>query len=137
MEEKTSRSGVSAQEQTRVDSSTENTEAARQGGPSAEKAGTEVRQAYGSAKTENLRTSGIWRVLIPLLVIALCLLLVAVPLIILIPLLYNSLTAPGNSPLSQLVWLWITMIVLEMGIVALVIWGLYKIFLTQAGNYSR
>ncbi len=95
---------------------------------------TEHRQAYGTAKTENLRDSGIWRFLLPAFVIAGCIALLAVPLLILVPLLIHSLDA--SSPTYGLLWLWITMIVLEIAVAALIIWGLTKIFLTQAGNYG-
>jgi hypothetical protein len=99
----------------------------------AEAPAAEHRQAYGTAKTENLRDSGAWRWLLPGFVI-LCLIgLLAIPLIILVPLLINSLD-PASSTYG-LLWLWITMIVLEVAVAALVIWGLTKIFMTQAGNY--
>ena len=100
---------------------------------STEAAASEHRQAYGTAKTENLRDSGLWRYLLPAFVIACCVALLAVPLLILIPLLVNSLNASSHT--YGLLWLWITMIVLEVGVAALVILGLTKIFLTQAGNY--
>ncbi|MFL5625370.1 MAG: hypothetical protein ACJ788_07215, partial [Ktedonobacteraceae bacterium] len=66
-------------------------------------------------------------------VIICCVALLAVPLLILVPLLVNSLDVKSHT--YGLLWLWITMIVLEVGVAALVIWGLTKIFLTQAGNY--
>src|SRR5690242_10540832 len=49
----------------------------------------EHRQAYGTAKTENLRDSGLWRVLLPAFVVLCCLALLAIPLIILTPLFVN------------------------------------------------
>ncbi len=97
-------------------------------------AGTEHRQAYGTAKTENLRDSGLWRFALPAFVMLLCLALLAIPLLILGPLLYGSL-APQQH--VQLTWIWIVMILIEVGIAAVIIWGLVKIFLTQAGNYSE
>jgi hypothetical protein len=98
----------------------------------------EHRQAYGTAKTENLRDSEVWRYLLPVFVIACCLALLAIPLIILVPLLVTSLDPHSASNLSgnSLVWVWITLIVIALGIAAVVIRGLYKIFLTQAGNYK-
>lgn len=98
----------------------------------------EHRQAYGTAKTENLRDSGAWRVLLPAFVIVCCLALLAIPLIILVPLLAASLDPHSASNLAgvSLVWVWITLIVVALGIAAVVIRGLYKIFLTQAGNYK-
>ncbi|HZT99610.1 MAG TPA: hypothetical protein VFA10_08130 [Ktedonobacteraceae bacterium] len=95
---------------------------------------TEHRQAYGTAKTENLRDSGAWRFVLPAFVVLLCLALLAIPLLILGPLLYGSL-APQQH--VQLTWVWIVMILLEVGTAAVIIWGLVKIFMTQAGNYSE
>ncbi|HEX6556549.1 MAG TPA: hypothetical protein VF026_27560 [Ktedonobacteraceae bacterium] len=94
----------------------------------------EHRTAYGTAKTENLRDSGTWRYILPAFVILLCLAILAVPLLILIPLFVNSLDVTSHT--HNLTWLWLTMIVLEVGIAALIIYGLLKIFLTQAGNYQ-
>ena len=104
---------------------------------SSERADRDHRQAYGTAKTENLRDSGLWRLLLPGAVIICCLALFVIPLVILIPLLYNSISAlkTGQTQESQLIWVWITMIVVEMGIFALIARGLLKTFLTQAGNY--
>jgi hypothetical protein len=96
---------------------------------------TEHRKAYGTAKTENLRDSGNWRYILPAFVILLCLAILAVPLLILVPLFVNSLDVSAHT--HGLTWLWITMIVLEVGIAAIIIYGLLKIFLTQAGNYQR
>jgi ABC-type sulfate transport system permease subunit len=130
MDEKTSSSNVAAEQP--VSQTTTIT------APSAEIAGTEHRQAYGTAKTENLRDSGLWRIILPALIIIFCLTLLAVPLLILIPLLSNSINAisSGNPNEAQLLWVWITMIVLEMAVAVVIIWGLCKVFLTQAGNYS-
>src|SRR5947207_833889 len=66
---------------------------------STEVAATEHRQAYGTAKTENLRDSGLWRIILPAFVALLCIALLAVPLIILIPLFVRSLdvTAPTHN----------------------------------------
>ena len=99
----------------------------------------EGRKVYGTAKTENLRDSGLWRIILPAFVAVLCLGLLAVPLIILIPLLSTSLdaSAAANKENISLTWLWITMIVIEVGLAVVVIWGLLKIFTTQAGNYRR
>jgi hypothetical protein len=93
----------------------------------------EHRQVYGTAKTENLRDSGAWRIILPTFVILLCLALLAVPLIILIPLFVNSLDVTAQT--HGLVWLWIVMIILEVAIAAFIIRGLVRIFMTQAGNY--
>ena len=97
----------------------------------------EVRKAYGTAKTENLRDSGLWRILIPGVVVAFCLVLVAFPLIILTPLFLHSLdpSAASNALGRPLTWIWIVMVLIEAGIIIVVVRGLIKIFMTQAGNY--
>ncbi len=99
----------------------------------------EHRQSYGTAKTENLRDSGLWRVVLPAFVIICCLVLFAIPLIILVPLLATSLNPLSASRVAgdNLVWVWITLIVLSLGIAAVIVRGLSKIFLTQAGNYHK
>jgi hypothetical protein len=100
---------------------------------STEVAATEHRQAYGTAKTENLRDSGLWRIILPAFVALVCIALLAVPLIILIPLFVRSLDA--TAPTHSLSWLWIVMIILELGVAVVIARGLIKIFMTQAGNY--
>lgn len=99
---------------------------------------SESRQAYGTAKTENLRDSGLWRIVLPVFVILCCLALLAIPLIILIPLFSNSLWAGAESNKAHisLTWLWIVLIILDVSIAAIAIRGLLKIFMTQAGNYQ-
>ncbi len=100
----------------------------------AERPANEQRQAYGTAKTEDLRDSGTWRIILPVFVSLCCLALLAVPLLILIPLLSDSIDASSST--HMLIWLWISMIVIEVLVAAGIIWGLLKIFVTQAGNYS-
>ena len=102
-----------------------------------EKPATEGRKAYGTAKTENLRDSGLWRILLPALVLAFCLVLVAFPLIILTPLFLHSLdpSAASNALGKPLTWVWIVMVLVEAGIIIVTVRGLLKIFMTQAGNY--
>jgi len=126
MDEKTSSTSVSAEPT-----------ATEQKIASPEKAGTEHREAYGTAKTENLRDSGLWRILLPAVVVVGCVALFAIPLIILVPLLTGSIEAmnAGNAAESQLLWIWVTMIVIEVIVAIVIIRGLLKIFLTQAGNY--
>lgn len=130
MEEKTSSSQISAEEK-----SAETTTPAQ---PSSASKETEHREAYGTAKTENLRDSGLWRVILPTMVIIFCLALFIIPLIILVPLLVNSIDGfrTGNGE-AQLLWVWITMIVIEVSVGILVARGLLRIFMTQAGNYSH
>jgi hypothetical protein len=96
---------------------------------------SEHRQVYGTAKTENLRDSGAWRILLPACVALGCLLMLAIPLIILIPLFVNSLDAKAATHSFGLPWVWVVMIVIEVGVAAIIIRGLLKIFMTQAGNY--
>jgi hypothetical protein len=102
---------------------------------SLEQTRTEHREAYGTAKTENLRDSGLWRTLLPAVVALCCLALLAIPLIILFPLFYLSVV-PG-SPTGSITWVWIVMIVLEVFLAAVIIRGLVRIFMTQAENYSH
>ncbi len=104
-----------------------------------EKPAIEHREAYGTAKTENLRDNGLWRIILPAFVVVCCLILISFPLIILTPLFFNSLksTAAANVAHTPLTWIWITMVIIEAAIIAVVIRGLIKIFLTTAGNYSN
>lgn len=98
----------------------------------------EHRQSYGTAKTENLHDSGLWRIMLPSAVVIFCAALVIIPLGILIPLLYNAVHALSTGGIEgQLIWLWVTLIVIEMGIVYMVLRGIFRIFLTQAGNYQH
>lgn len=100
----------------------------------------EQRKAYGTAKTENLRDSGFWRILLPTFVVLCCLLILAIPLIILVPLLYASLDPKSASNAVAhvpLVWVWIVMTIIEVGLAAVIGYGLLRIFTTQAGNYRK
>ncbi len=103
----------------------------------AEQPAAEGRKAYGTAKTENLRDSGLWRILLPAVVVAFCLVLIAFPLIILTPLFLKSLdpAAAANAIGKPLTWVWIVMVLIEAGIIIVIVRGLLKIFMTQAGNY--
>src|SRR5205814_9457037 len=87
--------------------------------PSTEVAGTEHRQAYGTAKTENLRDSGLYRLLLPGFIIVACLLLVGTPLIILTLLFVTTIQANEMS----LLWLWAAMAVVEFAVVGFIVWG--------------
>jgi len=104
--------------------------------PTVERA-VEHRESYGTAKTENLRDSGIWRIILPAFVIACCLLLIAIPLVILVPLLIESLDPHSPDAGYNFMWIWITLIVVALGMAAVIVRGLSKIFLTQAGNYHK
>ncbi|HTK10845.1 MAG TPA: hypothetical protein VL485_26980 [Ktedonobacteraceae bacterium] len=103
--------------------------------------GPEHRQAYGTAKTENLRDSGLWRVLLPGFIIICCLIVIAVPMVILIALLYGAITSTGSADVvathHQLIWLWVVMIILSLGLAALVIRYYIATFFSEAGSYSR
>ena len=90
----------------------------------------EHRQAYGTAKTESLRDSGLWRILLPGFVGVCCLAIVAIALFIPVWLLVTSFSSP-----ESLTWLWLVMILIVAGIAAVIVWGLTRIFMTQAGNY--
>lgn len=98
---------------------------------------TEHREAYGTAKTENLRDSGLWRLLLPAVVLGGSLALLAIPLIFLVPLLIKSFDAanPANKQGQPLTWLWIVMILVVITISTIIIRGLFRVFFTQAGNY--
>jgi hypothetical protein len=105
----------------------------------AQKADGEHRQVYGTAKTESLRDSGLWRIILPTVVGLFCLTLFVVPLLILVPLLTNSIMGiiHQNQQEGQLLWIWITMIVIEVAIWAVIAYGLLKALTTQAGNYAH
>ncbi|WP_376796118.1 hypothetical protein [Thermogemmatispora sp.] len=98
----------------------------------------EERRAFGTAKTESLRDSGWWRIVIPAFVVVASAALFVVPLVLLITLLATT-SLNTSSAVSRLGiplgWLWIVMIVIEVAIAALIARGLLKIFLTDAGNY--
>jgi ABC-type uncharacterized transport system fused permease/ATPase subunit len=137
MDEKTLNSNVST-EPTQDTPATDTMTSARSTNGSTQKADSEHRQVYGTAKTENLRDSGLWRIILPTVVGLFCLTLFVVPLLILVPLLSNSILGiinhnPGEA---QLLWIWITMIVIEVAVWAVIAYGLLKAFLTQAGNYA-
>jgi hypothetical protein len=89
----------------------------------------EPRQAYGTAKTENLRDSGLWRIFLPAIVIVGCLSLSAIPLIVLVPLLMMALDphSPSGPAGVQLAWLWVTMIIIVLSCAAIIVQGLLKI----------
>ncbi|MBX5449044.1 hypothetical protein [Thermogemmatispora sp.] len=99
---------------------------------------TEERHAFGTAKTESLRDSGWWRLAIPAFIILASVALFLVPLVLLITLLittsFNGESAAAHQGVP-LAWLWITMIVIEVVIAALIARGLLKIFLTDSWNY--
>ena len=103
-----------------------------------EKPAVEHREAYGTAKTENLRDNGLWRIILPAFVVVCCLILLSFPLIILTPLFFKSLDSNAAANLANipLTWIWITMVLIEVVIIAIIIRGLIKIFMTNAGSYA-
>jgi hypothetical protein len=103
-----------------------------------EKPAIDHREAFGTAKTENLRDNGLWRIILPAFVVACCLILLAFPLIILTPLFFNSLdsNAAANIAHTPLTWIWITMVIIEAAIIAIIIRGLIKIFMSTSGSYK-
>ncbi len=105
----------------------------------AEKPAAEHREAYGTAKTEDLRDNGLWRIILPGFVLVCCLVLLAFPLIILTPLFLHSLDSNAAANLTHipLTWIWITMVIIEVGIIVIAVRGLIKIFMTPAGNYRN
>lgn len=105
----------------------------------AAKPAAEEKQAYGTAKTENLRDSGWWRIALPAFVILCCLAMLVIPLGILTPLFLNSLDAgaAANKNGTPLTWLWVVMIIVVLAIAVVIIRGLVKIFITQAGSYRN
>jgi hypothetical protein len=139
MEEKTANASVQAQQPAPDTTPAEQSTGVGSAAPLAEKnaPASEARQALGTAKTENLRDSGVWRILLPVVVVLFCLALLAIPLMFLVPLLFESFNPAGPTGASgaQLTWVWIVMIVLEVAIAAMIIRGLIRVFMTQAGNY--
>jgi hypothetical protein len=135
MDDKTANASVSAR-QTTAEQHTEASSIGKTTPSQSASASTEARQAYGTAKTENLRDSGLWRVILPGFVIICCLALLIIPLAILIPLLVTSLQPGTPSNAASLTWLWILMIIVVLGAATIAIRGFLKIFISQEQNYS-
>jgi hypothetical protein len=95
------------------------------------------RQVYGTAKTENLRDSGLWRILLPGFILVACLAMLALPLIILIPLFLKSLDPSSAANVLHIpeTWIWIVVFLVEMSIVALIVRSLVRVFLVRDGHY--
>jgi ABC-type sulfate transport system permease subunit len=138
MDEKILSPNTSA-EPTQDTPATDTTASGQSTNSSTQRAGSEHRQVYGTAKTEDLRDSGLWRIILPTVVGLFCLTLFVVPLLILIPLLINSIMGIINHDQqeAQLLWIWITMIVIEVAVWIIIAYGLLKAFMTQAGNYAH
>jgi hypothetical protein len=65
-----------------------------------------------------------WRTFTIIVMLALGISVVLVPLILLIPLLIRA-ADPSNTE-HQLLWLWITMTVVEMGLASFIIWSMFR-----------
>src|SRR6266480_4537866 len=102
MDEKTASSGAQVEQSTDEQSPT----------ALGQELASEHREAYGTAKTENLRDSGLWRILLPGFIGVACLALLGTPLIILTMLFMYSE--------AQFIWLWVTMTVIELALVGFV-----------------
>src|SRR5438874_11589159 len=91
-----------------------------------EKPAVEHREAYGTAKTENLRDNGLWRIILPAFVVVCCRILLSFPLIILTPLFFKSLhsNAAGNIANPPLTWISIALVIIASGIIAHLIRGM-------------
>ena len=65
-----------------------------------------------------------WRTFTMIVVLGLGISVVVVPLVLLIPLLFKSFD-PAN-PGHDLIWLWATMTVVEMGLAIFIIWTIFR-----------
>jgi|SRR5579883_3325396 hypothetical protein len=74
-----------------------------------------------------------WRLFTTLVILGLGIAVVIVPLVLLIPLLIRA-ADPTNSTEHGLLWLWITMTIIEMGLAAFIIWGMFR---TAFGFWQR
>lgn len=66
-----------------------------------------------------------WRTFTTVVILGLGISVVVVPLVLLIPLLIRA-ADPNNSVEHGLLWLWITMTIVEMGLAAFIIWGMFR-----------
>ena len=106
MDEKTLNSNVST-EPTQDTLATDTTTSAQSTNGSTQRADSEHRQAYGQQRTKNLRDSGLWRIILPTFVGLFCFTLFVVPLLILVPLLSNSILGIINHNPGEAQLLWI------------------------------
>lgn len=74
-----------------------------------------------------------WRAFTTLVVLGMGAAVVLVPLVLLIPLLIRAVD-PGNTTEHSLLWLWVTMTVVEMGLAIFIIWGMFR---TAFGLWQR
>ncbi len=65
-----------------------------------------------------------WRTFTMVVVLGLGISVVLVPLVLLIPLLFRA--ADPNNTEHPLLWLWITMTVVEMGLAFFIIWAMFR-----------
>lgn len=66
-----------------------------------------------------------WRLFTMIVIVAMGISVVVVPLILLIPLLIRGVN-PVNTTEHSLLWLWITMTVIEMALAAFIIWAMFR-----------
>jgi hypothetical protein len=66
-----------------------------------------------------------WRIFTTVVILGLGIAVVVVPLVLLIPLLIRA-ADPSNAAEHGLLWLWITMTIVEMGLAAFIIWGMLR-----------
>jgi hypothetical protein len=69
-----------------------------------------------------------WRGFTMIVVLAMGISVVVVPLVLLIPLLVRASdpNAPAYATEHQLLWLWITMTIIEMALAAFIIWTIFR-----------
>ncbi len=79
-----------------------------------------------------------WRTFTMIVVLALGISVVLVPLILLIPLLIRALdpSNPTYATEHPLLWLWITMTIIEMGLASFIIWTLFRTVLGLWQSFS-
>lgn len=65
-----------------------------------------------------------WRTFTMVVVLGMGIAILLVPLALLIPLLIEAVT-PGN-PMQPLLWLWVSMTVIELGLAIFIIWGMFR-----------
>ena len=66
-----------------------------------------------------------WRAFTTLVILAMGIAVVLVPLVLLIPLLVRG-ADPNNTTEHSLLWLWITMTVVEMALALFIIWSMFR-----------
>jgi hypothetical protein len=70
-------------------------------------------------------TNRTWRAFTTIVILAMGVSVVLVPLVLLIPLLVRG-ADPANTTEHSLLWLWITMTVVEMALALFIIWSMFR-----------